>query len=158
MSAISSGSSAETNHPEGFTEVAGLLNEQLVRAVIASGSSELYRFFLLDRRADALHPLAVFCVANTVEPLGRDEVEQLRFSVPIRELDDEMPVSVLGTEADYFYLTYDALTEGVRTLRLDPNAYADHFESDHTPPVQELASKLVTYVVIPMRERAPDES
>lgn len=143
---------------DSFLMLEGVVNQCLTDAVVANANSERYRYYMLERRRESAYPLAVICVANSVEPLGRRKSDQLRLAVPIATVDLEMPRSVLGIEAHYLYLTYMARRGGVKTLRVDPPTFARRFEGQGKPPVDDLTQKLLTYAPIPMRERPEDYS
>ena len=155
MNAKLSGSSAEQPMLEpGFIELEDSINAQFTEAIIASHEVDRYTYFTVGARADAAHRLAVFCVADSIEPLGAKRAEKLRLAIPIERSDAAMPISTLGREssAHYFYLTYLATRGGLKTLRVDPIVYEKRFNGRNRPPVKDLAAKIATFTVIPMRE------
>jgi len=140
--------------PGSFGEIEGLVNMQFENAIVSNSfGGDLYRFFLLRQQLDAPHPLAVFCVANTVEPLGPVAPEQIRLAVPVTSLDMHMPSSVLGKDAHYFYATYRMARGGIRAIEVNPRTYERRFVQSERPPILDFAHKLLSFTVLPLRER-----
>jgi hypothetical protein len=150
--------SRETDVPTGveFGELEADINARFFDAIAANGQDERYRYIMLD--SGTPYRLGIFCLANTIEPLGFSHVEQLRMGVPIAEADDVMPQSVLGAKEDahYFYLKFMARRGGPKELRVDPDVYAKRFLSKGQHPVNDLAQKLKDYQPIPLRKRCMD--
>jgi len=140
-----------------FLELAENVNAKLLDAAFADGIDPDVRYVLYGRHEGVEHRVAVFCVANTIEPLGRRKVEQLRLAVPVL-LTNDAPESLLGVPngEDRFELTYAAKRGGIKSLLITPEVYQRRFLGRTKPPVIDLLGKLGTYRVIPMR--APDPS
>jgi len=142
--------------PDEFFGLGQLLGERLVEAAAAGFADDRYLYTMVDRRVTAQHPLGVFCLASTVEPLGHRPVEQLRFALPLATSSMYMPRSVLGDEgenADYFYLKYMARRGGPKELRVDERTYLSVLQRRYRPPVRDLATKIRTFRIVPIRER-----
>lgn len=138
-----------------FGELEGLVNQHLGSAAVANTLyGELYRYYVLKQEFGLRWPLAEFCIANTVEPLGEVVIpEYLRLAVPIRAFDAHMPISVLGTEEHFFRLTYRDSRRRRQVLHVTPELYREEFTGGKRPPVKDFTHKLLTYFVVPLRAR-----
>ena len=141
-----------------FETVERVLNQQFQDAIVLGQTERRYDYFLLGTRDGAAHRMAVFCIADTLEPLRSTPKEELRIAVPIAKADATLPASVLGASgAHYFYLTYAKRYGSTRTIRVDDGSYNRLFKKRRNPPVKDFLRKLGEYTIVPLRLRDQDE-
>jgi hypothetical protein len=144
-----------------FSEVIESVNDRYFEALAAQAESDRYDYFTLGTRLNLSHEIAhvaVICIANTIEPLRRRNVEELRIAVPVAQPDAEMPRPVLGgvDGENIFWLQYLARRGGLKDLGINAQVWQERFASKRKPPVANLAGKIATYTVIPMRLKEAD--
>jgi len=138
----------------GFAALEAGIADRFLEAAGAGIVEDKYLYTMLGNRPAAAHFVGVFCLANTVEPLGHRKTEQLRLAIPLLDADDSMPRPALGNDdAHYFYLKYMAPRGGAKEIRVDQEVYAKRFFATLHPPVANLAQKIETFRIIPMQER-----
>jgi len=134
------------------------LISQFNEAIILEQTEERYSYFVLGARDGAAHHMAIFCVANSVEPLRSEPKEELRLAIPIADLNAVIPTALLASEnGHYFYLTYQKKYGSTRTVRVDDLSYDKLFKKRRNPPVKEFLRKIGEYTVVPLRVRDQGE-